>query len=205
MGLLSKAYKRLKYLSRGKSAYNAVSTEASFSGPEPLAAEASDLATSADVAAACTALRGLERVAENGSCPPAEYWTSGCFACESVVNVTELGSSCELGGDRLAPSAATADVQMLSSARGLEAAGSRNRSSESDSGVCLSEDELDSECGCAGDEDFEDEYECDCEDCAFARCEYVLEDWLISAKEVTLDKVLSGQPGETVYRYATTM
>lgn len=203
MGLLRKAYKKLKNLSRGKSACKTLVP------PQGLAAGDSDPSTYGDAA---TTIRGLEQAAVSDSCrvrPTGNCWTTGCFARDPVVNVTELGSSCELGmggGDELLPSAAAADVQMLSPARGVEPAGARNLSSESDSGVCLSEVELQREDEFAAytdNEDFEDEYECECEECAFAKCEHVLEDWHISAKELALDKVLSRQPGETVYRYAT--
>lgn len=209
MGLLSKAYKGLKHLSRGKSACKTVCQDTRSSGPEPSAAHDRDLIISASVAPATRDLEPADLAARHSvGRPPADCWTStGCFSRESVVNVTDLSPSCQLlGVDGLAQTTAaagTADVQMLStSVRGGEAAGVRNLYSESDSGVCLSEseagDEATSECA---DEDFEDEYECECEECAFARCQYVLEDWQIAAKELTLDKVLSSQPGETVYRY----
>ena len=91
-------------------------------------------------------------------------------------------------------------------------------SSESDSGVCLGREdeeeeegeavggEADSECGscssCFLDEDWEDDEleDCDCAECTLERCEKVLEDWNISAKDLTLDKVLSSRPSERVYR-----
>ena len=89
----------------------------------------------------------------------------------------------------------------------------RTASSESDSGVCLdgeeaeiAEDEEEEE-EKIDDEEEEDEeeeegedWECSCDECFFARCEEELEDWRISAKNLSLDKIISRESGEIVYR-----
>ena len=94
-----------------------------------------------------------------------------------------------------------ARAEMAAKVSGL---GVRNLTSEADSGVCMGEDVV-SECG-DEDEDYElewsedEEEECECEECVFARCQDRLEDWHVSAKDLTLDKVISSDRGEVTYR-----
>ena len=97
----------------------------------------------------------------------------------------------------------------------------RTPSSESDSGVCLdgeeaeiAEDEEDEEEEIDDEEEEKEEeeeegegedwpWECSCDECFFARCEEELEDWRISAKNLSLDKIVSRESGEIVYRYVS--
>lgn len=89
----------------------------------------------------------------------------------------------------------------------------RNTSSESDSGVCLDDGEIQlAEQECLEEEEEEDEeleedegeeeeeWECNCDECFFALCEEQLDDWRISAKDLSLEKVLSNEDGEVVCR-----
>lgn len=83
----------------------------------------------------------------------------------------------------------------------------RNPSSESDSGVCLddaelrmAEEEEEDEEEDEEEEDEEGEWECNCDECFFAQCEEELDDWRISAKDLSLDKVVGREDGEVVYR-----
>lgn len=186
MGLLGKTCRRL--LKRWSRGYNRAATV-------PLQANTSRC-SSCDldsVQGSREMLTDDSTTAARGACVAMQEardddWTTGCFVRETVVNVTP-GCELEVGrvaGPELLPSmAAKSVVHALPS--------------ESDSGVCLDENELledvVSECG---DVDFE--CECECDECAFARWEDVLQDWHIPAKDLTLDKVLSNQRGETVYR-----
>jgi hypothetical protein len=132
----------------------------------------------------------------------------GGWSSEPVVNVTELSSDCNLEAG-LRRAVAAADLKMLP-AVGTGSGGFlgvRNLSSESDSGVCLGTEselqELEDEACEYDDGDFawsDEECECECDECAFARCEDILEDWHISAKDLTLEKVVSSEQGEMVYR-----
>ena len=159
-----------------------------------------EMASTAAVLTRVTATVALQEQAESvdDAC--------GGWSSEPAVNATGL-SNLE-GGLRRA--VAAADLKMLPSTAATGnggALGVRNLSSESDSGVCLGAEselhELEDEDYECDDEDFEwsdDEYECECEECAFARCEDILEDWHISAKDLALDKALSSNQEETVYR-----
>lgn len=210
MGLLDMACKGLmKRLNWRKRGCKAAITDTGSSQADTRCSSCTE-ATSAKPRMQCssdssTAVRmtfvAIQEQAELGI-KPNDAWSSGCFVREPVpvVNVTGLGSSgCDLEARRRA-------AEMLPSTPKGGDLGVRNLSSESDSGVCLGESELHeleeavSECG-EGDFEWSDhEYECECDECAFARCEDILEDWHISAKDVTLDKVLSSEQGEMVYR-----
>lgn len=180
MGLLGKVCKRLlRHVSRGRK----------FAAIPPLHSNVvrcdlhSELVQGTQEMLTCdstTAVRGT-CVAMQDRAESKYSWSAGCFVPESVVNVT---SSCELeAGEMLLSINATKN----------------SLCSESDSGVCLDEnwpvDDVVSE---YGEADFE--YECECDECAFAQLEDTLQDWHISAKDMTLDKVLSSEQGETVYR-----
>lgn len=191
MGLFGKTYRRLlKRWSRGcKAATVPLQANTSRCSSCDLHSElvqgsremlTDDSATAAR--GACVAMQEAQGRYDDG-------WSAGCFVPETVVNVTP---SCELEvGGRVAVPELLPSMAAKSGVHALP--------SESDSGVCLDENELledvVSECG---DVDFD--CECECDECAFARWEDVLQDWHISAKDFTLDKVLSSQQGETVYR-----
>ena len=133
----------------------------------------------------------------------------GGWSSESLTLVNATGlSNLELG---LRRAVAAADLKKLPSTAAATGNGGvlgvRNLSSESDSGVSLGAEselhELEDAAYECDDGDFEwsdEEYECECEECAFARCKEILEDWHISAKDLALNKVLSSEQGETVYR-----
>ena len=101
-----------------------------------------------------------------------------------------------------------------SNLRELQAQVVRNLSSESDSGLCLDEDDLATECGSEegeGEEEeetygsdwegeWDEEEECGCDECVFFRCEDQLEDWRISPANLSLGKVLVNQGEDMVYR-----
>jgi hypothetical protein len=189
MGLLKKACRSVwKRLSWGKRAY------------KPAVAESSNIAsihatTSVD---ATTVTGELLEVCSRA--------LEGAAVGESS-SLPELGPAVDAGQ---ALSRSSGYEMLPTTAAAGEPLCARNLSSESDSGVCLGEGELteaDSECACcfSGEEDDEgedferSEDECECEECAFARCEDILEDWHVSAKDLALDKVLSTRRQELVY------
>lgn len=186
MGLLGKTCRRLlKRWSRGYNKAATVPLEMNTSRCSSCDIDSElvqEMLTDGSTAAArggCVAMQEAQRECDSD-------WTTGCFVRETVVNVTcelEVG---RVAGPELLPSmAAKSGVHALPS--------------ESDSGVCLDENELlEDVVSEYGDVDFE--CECECDECAFARWEDVLQDWHIPAKDLTLDKVASSQQGETVYR-----
>ena len=187
MGLLKKACRRVwNRLSSGKRACKPArccSSEGELG--------AVDLVMSATSASALPGLRSLEAASFSHETDAA------CCCPPAVVNVT--------AADQFNPRGAGGEVkQTMLTATTRESAW--NVSSESDSGVCLGEEfgegpQEDDACSVWSEEDEgEEDFECECDECSFARCETILEDWHISAKDLMLDKVLSRRQEERVYR-----
>ena len=191
MGLLRKACRRVwKRLSSGKRACKTTSCTV-----EPL----DTTYLSAVSATPASSLPGA-RAEHPEARPEASSYeaASRCSFPAAVVNVTTDLRLNQRGSSGAAQGAGEGDM--------LSATGESawNVSSESDSGVCLGEFEegvarLDDD-GCSVWSDAEEEDECECDECSFARCETILEDWHISAKDLALDKVLSTRQDERVYR-----
>ena len=197
MGLLSKicSWKLWKGLSRRKRACKATAADTTR--------------RSERTTVLCSSLQELDVEPDTHGEDGTRSWSTEhlCAQPELVANVTRLSRR---GGrelkdlDMLPTSAAGAATDAASElvAAGL---GVRNLSSESDSGVCLGgeegEEQFDDSASELSEDEEEEEYECECEECAFSRCKDILQDWNISAKDLTLDKVQSSQPDETVYRY----
>ena len=202
MGLLKKACRRVwKRLSSGKRACKPESySTAVAASPEPL--ETVHLFLSATSTSALPGLRlgPLEASRSSLDAAPGSCCRPS-FPAAPVVNVT--ASNNPRGGVVVQQAE---DGDMLS-AKGVGES-TWNVSSESDSGVCVGgfngdgtqEDDRCSVWSGAEEEEEEEDFECECEECSFARCETILEDWHISAKDLSLEKVLSSRQDERVYR-----
>lgn len=198
MGLLRKVCRRVwKGLSRRNHACKDAVSDTRYGGDS--LHESMHGATTSTVSVTCTSLQGLEQL----SIKPSAHgdntgsWSSEFYAPPEPATVVNVTRGCESENLEMLSSVAAA----VTTTGGNELAGVRNLSSESDSGVCLGgeSDELIND-DSSSEWSEEEEYECECEECAFSRCEDILEDWHISAKDIALDKVLSSHQEEMVYR-----